>query len=103
MGIKAKALGNVLANRLRGFENKQNQMENPSNMQDPSTDTTTQDDTGTDTSATSFEVPSETLKGVEVGDVLTVEADDGTNVTLTKQPETPDTSATSTPPAPPIQ
>lgn len=100
MGIKAKALGNILANRQRGFENKQNQMEDPANMPAPPApdenmpvvDETAMPEEG------KFTVPSESLQGVMPGDTLVVESDDGMNVTLTKEPAMPEESAT--PPMP---
>jgi len=78
---KAKALGNALANKLRGFEDHTNQMENPQNMPAPQEGVT---------------VPVATMPDAVEGDTYTVTAVDGQNVTLTKEAAEP-------PATPPIQ
>ena len=85
---KAKALGNALANKLRGFEDHTNQMENPQNMPAQSGDPTSPPEEG-------VTVPVATMPDAMEGDTYTVTAVDGQNVTLIKE-------APPTPEAPPI-
>lgn len=102
MGIKTKALGNALANKLRGFEDKTSEMVSPGNTPAPP-------DLGAPPAppveeapmdgAAPVMVPPDAMPDAVEGDTYTVEAVGPEGITLVKQPgAAPETAA----PMPPL-
>jgi hypothetical protein len=93
MALKAKALGNALANKLRGFEDKTNQMESPQNMPAPPEEAlpaepgleTMPEEMPTEQMGAPVDVPATMIPDAMQGDTYVVEAVSPESVTLVKQ------------------
>jgi hypothetical protein len=93
MALKAKALGNALANKLRGFEDKTNQMESPQNMPAPPEETmpaepgleAMPEEMPAESMGTPVEVPATMIPDAMQGDTYIVETVSPEAVTLIKQ------------------